>query len=1314
MDFDFRTFSTRSFERFAQAMALHVLGKGVLIFGDGPDGAREATYEGTLDYPSGAENWSGYTVMQAKFLQVSGTPQEDADWLVAQLNAEFEKYVSSRSDLRKPDFYILVSNARLSPFPASKRGKGGIAKIDEVFAKYKKKIGFKDYRVWHLDQLATMLMDANELRRSYAAWLSSSDVIAEILENMHRKSKAVRDAMYRYLTRELRAHQPMRLQQAGHSGDAQIMIEDVFIDLPYRLHDRPEYENLSENLLLSTLLDRSRDCLDGASVKAQQNHEVGRPERILLLGGPGQGKSTLSQFLAQIFRANILRSEREGKYTVEINRVIESTLSKAMKAGLGVDVPRRFPLRVDLPNYADWLSADSERDAAGSLLHYLVKNISDIANASIEIEDLRHWISNFPSIIILDGLDEVPSSANRNSVLRAINEFWDEATSADVLMIVTTRPQGYNDDLDPNYYSKFEMTSLAPELALTYAEKLAVARITDHIQRERVISRLKEAAKSSTTTRLMVSPLQVAILLALIDQRGDAPTDRWSLFDKYFAVVLQREQAKAGPVGQTMRHWARQISAIHYKAGFLLHVEAETRGNSEAYLSKSELETLIRGQLIDDEFEGEELCNITSELLAASTERLVLIVQREDDRFSFEVRSLQEFMAAAHLMNGREALVQERLRTVSNREHWLHVFQIAASKCFSVNDSEQYRDTIVTICCDINENGEEIDRLLRTGSRLALALLDDGLAYDQPRYRRLLSSVAFDLLLAGPSLLPESLCDHCAREPVRTIEHLRRYLSLNFSDPIQATWKLILRCSSKGQAWPNDILDEIWPKNPSEAIELFMHGIGALAGSALDERMRRALENCCPVTISDTLYEKMGVDARHAFKIYPCLTLLTYSRIHGLDINVKIGGNNTPLNIILSPVSITPELRKAFDDLPETPSWAPQRALRDFQENPTAKTLADLIDRILKENWQRNFKAMLPNLPWPLGMLIVFWENSSDLQLISKEVRAGCYGDLADWHVAEQRWRSEGITDADFKYFVCGKFFDSHVARVGVPIIGYSISHGAKENEWADQLLEYGLATKGVARSQLRRMLTFAMRFYSPKKTISLEEIFFLFEENLELKNPSWIWPEILENLPKDLISDRSFLNRLDNIAISRNVYLPNEMKFSDVIYKTLIDNLRDFPGLLVFLASLLAADKSASYSMWMNCVELEIFEKNESVVLSRYAKVLSIISGIIDERSVEIVLTDTNEKNKTQVSDLLNRFLGNENLDEEREREIIENIARVVNKKPSLPHGKFMLKIQSFANSRQAELRQPACWRQLDLGESLLTLTTRRQTNTH
>lgn len=334
--------------------------------------------------------------------------------------------------------------------PESERAKGGIAKIDEVFAEFKDALQLKDYRVWHLDQLCTMLMNADAIRRSYAAWLSTSDVIADILAEVNSKTSAIKEGMYRYLARELRSHQPIRLQQAGHSGNSQTMIEDVFVDLPFRT-DRQQGREGPKKLLLATLLDRSRDCLDGASVTAQQEQVFGRPERILILGGPGQGKSTLSQFLAQIFRANILKSNNRGKNPAEISAIIKKTLSYAEELELSTEIPLRFPIRIDLPIFADWLSK-RESNQSASLLDHVTGHISHISSTEIGVSDLRQWLNNHPTVIILDGLDEVPSSANRGAVLRAINEFWDEASQADLLMVVTTRPQGYNNDLDPALY----------------------------------------------------------------------------------------------------------------------------------------------------------------------------------------------------------------------------------------------------------------------------------------------------------------------------------------------------------------------------------------------------------------------------------------------------------------------------------------------------------------------------------------------------------------------------------------------------------------------------------------------------------------------------------------------------------------------------------------------------------------------------------------------------------------------------------------------------------------------------------------------
>ncbi|MDY1045516.1 hypothetical protein SOM55_01700 [Pseudomonas coleopterorum] len=1312
MDFEFKTFSTRSFERFAQSMALHALGNGVMVFGDGPDGGREASYDGTLNYPSDGESWVGYTVMQAKFLQVPGSPYEDADWLVTQLRAELKKFTKDDSKLRKPDYYILVSNAKLSPVPENERGKGGIAKIDEVFAEYKNALSLKGYRVWHLDQLCTMLMNADAIRRSYAAWLSTSDVIADILADANSKTSAIKDGMYRYLVRELRSHQPIRLQQAGHSGSSQTMIEDVFVDLPFR-NDRDTRFDGNEKLLLATLLERSRDCLDGASVNAQQEHAYGRPERVLILGGPGQGKSTLSQFLAQILRANILTSYESGKYPVEVSSIIGRTLSYAGQSELSTEIPRRFPIRIDLPIFADWLSK-RESGQSASLLDHIAGHITQISNTEVGVGDLRGWLNNHPTAIILDGLDEVPSSANRGMVLRSINEFWDEAGQADLLMIVTTRPQGYNDDLDPVLYSKLELIPLVPDQAIAYARKLSAALLTDPIQRERVLERICEAAGSRTTARLLVSPLQVAILLSLIDQRGDAPTDRWSLFDKYFGVMLQREQGKPGRVGEIMRHWSRQISAIHYRAGFLLHVEAETLGHSEPQLTSKDLSTLVRGQLEDDGYEGDDLEKSILALIEVSTDRMVLLVQNTQDRYSFEVRSLQEFMAAAYVMSGRESTVQRRLKTIANKTHWLHVFQIAASKCFAENDSVQYRDTVVTICSDINVNGDETDRLLRTGSSLALALLDDGLAYDQPKYRRLLLINAFEMLYAGSGMLPTTLSDHCDREPARTIELLRGYIGSTSSDTVDAAWRLLLGCYVAEQEWAADFIDEVWSDDPSHLAKIFLAPILLPSNSSLLSKLREKMQ-AVPLLLIKAEYDsnlRNGPLVQQAvFANYPCLRIMNSHQSKRQAMTVVLDGNVSKFMLQFSPLEINDRTRIVYEDLPTSKEWESLQALKAFHEIPSSSALANLLRLIHYNGWEEVFLELMPSLPWPLGTAVYSSIVENCFLKISEEVVNGDYGDRPDWLQAEERWAGKGLSIEDFGLCHRGRFFDREIATKGWPVSQFIPKAGAWSSDTLASLIKLASAATAAPRSQIADYIQNFVDSIDSIIKINLEDISSLFSRDYPGSSGLvWVNPKMLAKLDREILEDEGFLDRLNACGARGNVWIPSHNDELKETYDFLISKVNRYPGLYVALINLVVGDRSPH--------RFEIDEK---------LKFLSVCSGgnslIEDCLNVARFVYDVGRVSeissslmKATVGDqylpswVLKSYLENDRLDPARTLKIMELIAREMNSNPKFPRVFFMSEIRNISRSRRTELHLPESWVDLEFCKALQDLSAARR----
>ena len=52
MDYDLSRLDARDFEHMIQGLAASAIGPGILMFGDGPDGGREATFEGRTDFPT--------------------------------------------------------------------------------------------------------------------------------------------------------------------------------------------------------------------------------------------------------------------------------------------------------------------------------------------------------------------------------------------------------------------------------------------------------------------------------------------------------------------------------------------------------------------------------------------------------------------------------------------------------------------------------------------------------------------------------------------------------------------------------------------------------------------------------------------------------------------------------------------------------------------------------------------------------------------------------------------------------------------------------------------------------------------------------------------------------------------------------------------------------------------------------------------------------------------------------------------------------------------------------------------------------------
>jgi len=161
-------FSTKAFEQFIQAVASHVIGPGILIFGSGPDGGREATFDGKIPFPFTSDQWDGYGVIQAKCKEKSEGTELDQEWALKQLRRELEDFATKPKRKHKPQYYIFATNVVLTPVAIS----GGKDLAEELLHSFRDRLPLKDFRIWDRDQLCNFLDVYSELRRRFSAYTS--------------------------------------------------------------------------------------------------------------------------------------------------------------------------------------------------------------------------------------------------------------------------------------------------------------------------------------------------------------------------------------------------------------------------------------------------------------------------------------------------------------------------------------------------------------------------------------------------------------------------------------------------------------------------------------------------------------------------------------------------------------------------------------------------------------------------------------------------------------------------------------------------------------------------------------------------------------------------------------------------------------------------------------------------------------------------------------------------------------------------------------------------------------------------------------
>jgi hypothetical protein len=748
---------TATFEHLVNSLAIRVLGMGVTGFAPGADGGRDGYFEGEAEYPSSVERWNGIWYLQSKFRtpSLSGNPQT---WLQQQVKDELKEFSRSGSGRVVPNNWIIATNIDPSATP----NKGTFDKIRASVAAFNPELA-KRTHIWGGKKILDLLVIHGEIARHYGGLLTSGDVIAKIINSISDSSAGIDAILRHFIVTQLSEQQYTRLEQAGSSSDTRPGIQTLFTDLPFEFSKNRHPALLAELTRAVAEIHTPSPADLGPQWQMWRRHPS-RSRVSFIRGGPGNGKSTVTQFLCQIQRAALLDASSEMPVPTKVRDLTKDIKERAEHSGYWPLSPR-VPVHVELRLYAQWYGEQSEGSARG-VLSYLAARLQKDLEQPVLVGTLKRAFAKERWLFVFDGLDEVPGDV-KDRLAGEMRKFSDETLfecRADALIICTSRPQGYSGQFDELRPTIVDLVKLSPNEALACADPvLMIDRSKEEIEQYR--STLREAIMSPSIREIMTTPLQTHIMAVVVRDGGRPPERRWQLFSNFYQVIKKREANRnlADPkIARLLREGDKLIKALHNRLGFELHYRAEKSTGAQTSITRLDLKAIISEivhSLQDDDIEG------TIALLdEATTERLVLVNTPENgDAVRFDIRPLQEFFAAEYMYeSANEKGFLDRLRSIAPDSHWREVMHFLISALVEQARHGELAQAI-EVLSELDDNPLDqrraLARRLCVGGIISIRLLREGVIESDKRTRAyfrkclqalLASTDARSLLVSSP------------------------------------------------------------------------------------------------------------------------------------------------------------------------------------------------------------------------------------------------------------------------------------------------------------------------------------------------------------------------------------------------------------------------------------------------------------------------------------------------------------------------------------------------------------------------------------
>ena len=506
-----------------------------------------------------------------------------------------------------------------------------------------------------------------------------------LIQNAAKPGASEEDLRRAYLARILtKANQ---LPFAGDTGGSQVRLSSVYTAL---LTQRGEAEELSETVNSRMERRTERDHLSALDV-------LNAEQRLVLLGGPGSGKSTFVNIVALSMAGEMLGLEVPSLPTLTAPLPGENE-GKEEKRPQRWDHGALLPLQVVLRDLASSLPEPGTPVNAETVWTFIGKQLADSALAEYA-PYLRAHLLRHGGLVLLDGLDEVPDALKRREQIMALVQDF-AATFSKCRFLVTSRTYAYQRqpwDKDDRHES-WKLANFADVQLLPFTKAQMHGFIDAWFSHMVELSRLsagdaegradllkRTIDRNPRLAELAERPLLLTLIARLHTEGGGAlPEKREELYMQAVDLLLNQWEGlkvRFQPDGSkviepSLAEWLNADRNAIRRELDKLAFEAHRDQADLVGTANIRQRDLIAALLAADPRDRERKLSRLEEHLS---DRAGLLAAHGVGYYQFPHRSFQEYLAACHLTVDRFPDELGRLlRADPNR--WREVTLLAAAK----------------------------------------------------------------------------------------------------------------------------------------------------------------------------------------------------------------------------------------------------------------------------------------------------------------------------------------------------------------------------------------------------------------------------------------------------------------------------------------------------------------------------------------------------------------------------------------------------------------------------------------------------------